>query len=301
MNTIKKITLLLALFAFVISAKAQQKDVMTFDLGDFAITLLSEGQSDGNPSILIGATDEMLRQTMSNGTYPSAVNVFLVQTGNKNVLFDAGFGTKLFDNLKTKGLSPADINVIMMTHLHGDHIGGLLVNGRKAFPNAEIYIAKAEHDYWMSDTEMNKVPENGRVRFTAARAVINAYRDKIRFFIPNEIETAQEIFPGIRAVAAYGHTPGHTCFMVESQGDRMFIWGDLVHAMAIQMPFPEVAVIFDVDTRKAIETRRKLLEYLEKNNIQIAGAHIEFPGIGNLRRNRAGGYHFTLICECLGR
>jgi glyoxylase-like metal-dependent hydrolase (beta-lactamase superfamily II) len=289
------------MFTLTTNIQAQQKDVITFDIGDFAITLLSEGQNEGNQNILIGATDEMLRQTMPNSTYPTAVNVFLVQTGDKNVLFDAGFGRKLFDNLQTKGVSPSDIDAIMMTHLHGDHIGGLLIEGRKAFPNAKLYISKLEHDYWMNDTEMNRASENRRGNFTNARAVINAYRDKLHLFTPNEIETAQEILPGIRAVAAYGHTPGHTCYMVESQGDRVFIWGDLAHAMAIQMPFPEVAVAFDINPQMAIASRLKLLEYLEKNDIQVAGMHTVFPAIGNLRRNRAGGYHFTLICECLGR
>jgi glyoxylase-like metal-dependent hydrolase (beta-lactamase superfamily II) len=289
------------MFALTANIFAQQKDAMTFNLGNFTITTLSEGQNNGNPNILIGATDEMIRQTMPNGTYPTAVNAFLVQTDNKTVLFDTGFGRKLFDNLKTKGKSPADIDAIMITHLHGDHIGGLLIDGRKAFPNADLYIAKAEHDYWTSDVEMNRAPESRRGSFTNARAAINAYRDKLHLFTPNEIETAQEILPGIRAIAAYGHTPGHTGYMVESDGDRVFIWGDLAHAMAIQMPFPEVAVTFDINPQMAIATRLKLLEYLEKNNIQVAGMHTEFPAIGNLRRNRAGGYVFTLICECLGR
>ena len=300
MNTIKKLTVLFLILTLVSNAKAQ-KDVITFDIGDFSVTLLSEGQSQGNKDILIGATDKMLKETMPNGSYPSAVNVFLVQTKDKIVLFDAGFGRKLFDNLKTYGKTPADIDAIMLTHMHGDHIGGLLIDGKKAFPKAELYIAKAEHDYWMSDTEMQKLPENRRGSFTSARNVIKAYKDKLRLFTPNDIENAQELLPGIRAVAAYGHTPGHTAYMLKSDDSKLFIWGDLTHAMAIQMPFPQVAVTYDIDPKKAVETRLKLLKYLSDNDIQIAGMHIPFPAIGNLRKDKSGGYDFTLICDCLGR
>jgi glyoxylase-like metal-dependent hydrolase (beta-lactamase superfamily II) len=300
MNTFKKLTTLFIFLAFVSNAKAQ-KDVITFDVGDFTITLLSEGQNQGNKDILIGATDEMLEQTMLDGSYPNATNAFLVQTENKTVLFDTGLGKKLFDNLKSKGKLPSDIDVIMITHMHGDHIGGLLKDGKKTFPKAELYIAKAEHDYWMSDDEMTKSPENRRGSFTAARNVIRAYKDKLCLFTPNNIENAQELLPGIRAVAAYGHTPGHTGYMLSSYDSQLFIWGDLTHAMAMQMPFPQVAVTFDIDPKKAVETRLKLLKYLSDNDIQIAGMHIPFPAIGNLRKNKSGGYSFTFICDCLGR
>lgn len=285
------------MLALVSCAKTQKNDndADTFRVGDFTVTLLSEGQGEGNRNILIDVTDEMLAQTMPDGTYPNAVNVFLVQTNEKNVLFDTGFGRELFNNLEVKGKSPADIDAIFITHMHGDHIGGMLIDGKATFPRAEIFIAQAEYDYWTSDEEMYQFPDDARGRFHGARAVIEAYRDHLRLFTPREIGNSQELIAGIRAVAAFGHTPGHTAFMLESNGEQMFLWGDLVHAMAVQMPFPEVAVIFDVCPETAVETRLQILEYLAQNNIPIAGAHIPFPSIGKLQKNNNGGYIFTPI------
>ncbi len=286
---------LVSLFVMFLLADhaSAQKDIITFDVGLFAITVLSEGQGQGNKGILIGATDEMLKQCMPDGTYPTATNVFLVETGDKTILFDAGYGKKLFDNLKAHGKSTEDIDIIVLTHMHGDHIGGLLRDGKKAFASAELYIPKPEHDYWMSDAA------GGRA--TQARNVINGYKDKLHLFVPGDIENTQELLPGIRAVAAYGHTPGHSGYMLESDGSKLFIWGDLTHAMAIQMPYPEVTVAYDTNPEQAAESRQQLFKYLSKNDIQIAGMHIPFPAIGNILKRKDGGYYFVPLCECEGR
>lgn len=282
-------------------AQEKQKDVITFDVGSFAVTLLSEGQQQAGTDILIGATEEMLKQTVPSGKFPNAVNAFLVETGEKTILFDTGFGRKLFDNLSLYGKTVQDVDAVVITHMHGDHISGLLRNGEKSFPTADLYIPKPEYDYWMSDEEMNKLSENRRGSFTNARHVIHAYKDKLHTFIPGEAAGTNELFPGIRSVAAYGHTPGHTGYMLESDGVKLCIWGDLTHAIAIQMPYPEVAVTYDVDPVKAVESRRQLFNYLSENKICVAGMHISFPGIGYIRKNKSAGYDFELICECEGR
>jgi len=269
-----------------------QKSVITFDIGSFAVTLLSEGQQQGNKSILVGATEEMLQQAIPDGTFPNAVNAFLVETGNNTILFDTGFGRKLFDNLKAYGKTPADIDAIMLTHMHGDHIGGLLQDGKKSFPKATLYIPQLEYDYWMSDKASNSAN---------ARNVIEAYKDKLQLFIPGNIDDVNELLPGIRSIAAYGHTPGHTGYLLNSNGSNLFIWGDLTHAMAIQMPYPEVAVTYDVDAVKAVECRLQLLKYLSDNKIPVAGMHIQFPAIGDVKKNESNGYDFSLICDCEGR
>ena len=282
---------LIIMLVIASQAKAQEH-IITFDIGSFAVTLLSEGQQQGNKSILVGATEAMLKQAIPNGTFPNAVNAFLVEAGNKTILFDTGFGRKLFDNLEAYGKTPADIDAVILTHMHGDHIGGLLQNGKKSFPKATLYIPQPEYDYWMSDKAGNAAN---------AREVIEIYKDKLHLFMPGNIDDATELLPGIHSIAAYGHTPGHTGYMLDSNGSKLFIWGDLTHAMDIQMPYPEVAVTYDVDPKKAIESRRQLLKYLSDNRIQIAGMHIQFPAIGSLYKNSSNGYDFILICECLGR
>lgn len=288
--SVPKSILVFIMVALTSSAKAQKENVITFNVGSMAITVLSEGQQQGNKGVLIGATEEMLKESMPGGTYPSSVNAFLVEADGKTVLYDAALGIKLFDNLKAYGKKTEDVDAIVITHMHGDHIGGLLRNGEKAFANAELYIAKPEHDYWMSS-------EDG----AQARSVINAYKDKLHLFVPGEIGGTEQLLPGVCSVAAYGHTPGHTGYMLESDGEKIFIWGDLTHAMAIQMPYPEVAVRYDVDPKQAVESRLKLLSYLSEHKIRIAGMHNAFPAIGDISKGKLHGYSFTPVCECEGR
>jgi glyoxylase-like metal-dependent hydrolase (beta-lactamase superfamily II) len=297
------ILILLILPICHMKAQERRESVITFDI-DFeslAITLLSEGQGLGETELLIGTTEEMLKRTAPDGTFPIATNVFLVEMGGKTILFDAGYGSKLFDNLEAYKKTVADVDVIMLTHMHGDHIGGLLRDNEKSFPSAELYIPKPEYDYWMSDVAMQKQPESQRGGFTNARNVINAYKDKLHLFVPGAIDGTDELLPGIRSIAAYGHTPGHTGYMLESNGSKIFIWGDLTHAITVQIPYPEVAITYDLDPVEAARSRQQLLNYLLENKIRIAGMHIQFPGIGNVRKNKANGYDFIFMCDCEGR
>ena len=276
-----------------------QEDIITFDVGQFAVTLLSEAQQLGRTNILIGATDEMLKQAVPTGTFPNAMNVFLLETEDKTVLIDAGLGQKTVENLEYYGKKASDIDAVFITHFHGDHIGSLLIDGKKTYPNATLYVAKPEYDYYMSDAEMSALPENRRGAFTTARTIFTSYKTEV--FVPDEPDKAKELIPGVRGVAAYGHTPGHVGYMIESTGSKLFFWGDLTHAMAIQMPFPEVAVTYDTDPVKAVECRQKLLKYITDNRIPIAGAHIFYPGMGDIRKNESTGYIFSPFCDCGGR
>lgn len=289
------------LFSLSMRAQEDKNEVITFDVGSFTITLLSEGQQQGKTSILIGATDEILKQTAPEGSFPNATNAFLVETGDRTILFDTGHGRRLFDNLKSCKKTPEDIDIIMLTHMHGDHIGGLLREGEKSFPSATLYIPQPEHDYWMSDKEMKKMPENRRGGFVQARKVIEAYKDRLQLFTPVDIDASTELLPGVCGIAAYGHTPGHTGFLLESAGAKLFIWGDLTHAMAIQMPYPEVAVTYDVDPAEATQSRQRLLKYMADHKIRIAGMHIPYPAIGNVKIRETGGYQYAPLCECEGR
>jgi glyoxylase-like metal-dependent hydrolase (beta-lactamase superfamily II) len=296
----KLFTLLVMLIVSVSYVKAQD-DIITFDIGAFEVTLLSEGQRLSGTNILIGATDAMLKQAIPAGTYPAATNVFLVETEDKSVLIDAGLGPKTLENLQLYGRKASDIDAIFITHFHGDHTGSLLIKDTKSYPNATLFIAKPEYDYYMSDQVMAGIPENSRGSFNIARRILAAYKDKISIFTPEEIGNAKELMPGIRGVAAYGHTPGHAGYMIESNGEKLFFWGDLTHAMDIQMPFPEVAVTYDTDPVKAVDIRQKLLKYLADNKIPVAGAHIAFPGMGDIRKNNPTGYIFSQFCDCGGR
>jgi glyoxylase-like metal-dependent hydrolase (beta-lactamase superfamily II) len=259
-------------------------NIFKFTMGNFEIITLSEGQQKSGSSILIDATPEILKQYAPDGTFPSACNAFLVKTADKTILVDAGFGRNLFDNLKSQNVNAEEVDIILLTHMHGDHIGGLLRDGKVAFPNAQLYIAKAEHDYWM-----NLDSRGGE----QARNVIEAYKSKLHLFTPVDFaNTSTELISGIQAIAAYGHTPGHTAYLLKSDNSQFLIWGDLTHAMAIQMPHPEISVTYDVNPDEAAITRKKVLEYVEKNKIPVGGMHIAFPAMGHIKASTTKGYEF---------
>ncbi|MDR0815058.1 MAG: MBL fold metallo-hydrolase [Bacteroidales bacterium] len=281
------------LIAFMPTAKLAAQDVHqveTFDVGSYKISVLSEGHNDGNTGLLTGATPEILKQYAPNGTFPMGMNAFLVRTPDKTVLVDAGYGKNLLDYLKTLNVTPEKVDIVLLTHLHGDHIGGMLKDGKPVFPQAEVYMAQAEHDYWSSDAEMNKLAENRRGGFVQARAVIQAYRSTLHLFVPAALGSASvELIPGFTGIAAYGHTPGHTGFLLQSGGSRLLIWGDLTHAMAVQMPHPEVALSFDVNPAQAVAIRKEILAYVAKHKIPIAGMHIVPPAMGKVEKSKTKG------------
>ena len=285
----RTIVLSVSLYGLLMSAIAlaqDVKDTYTYKVGLFDITLLAESQGQGNKDILIDATPEMMQECAPDGTFPNAMNAFLVKTPDMNVLVDAGLGIKLFANLESSGVKADQIDVVLITHMHGDHIGGMLKDGEVMFPNAKVYIGKAEHDYWMN-AEGNRSQQ--------AKDVIAAYKDKLVLFQPGEIGSkAKDVIPGFTPFAAFGHTPGHTIFQVESDGEKLLIWADLTHAMALQMPYPQVAVTYDTDPAMAIASRIQTLEYVAKNNIPIAGMHIAFPAMGMITKDVSGkGYRFN--------
>jgi beta-aspartyl-peptidase (threonine type) len=287
MRTLFVFSLTIGFMSMAATASAQKaENVFTRRVGLSEITLLSESQGQGNKSILIGATPEMLQQYAPEGVFPMGTNAFFVKTPDRNILVDAGYGRNLFNSLQEIGITPGQVDIVLLTHMHGDHIGGMLRDGKPSFPNAHVYIAQPEIEYWQDSS-----------RGQQARDVIAAYRDRLHVFQPDEVSRqGAPLTDGIRAIAAYGHTPGHTAFLLESGSEKLLIWGDLAHAMAIQMPCPQVAVTYDADPKDAVACRMKILEYAEKNRIPVAGMHIPFPGMGTVAKDEiSGGYTFTPI------
>ena len=274
-----------------IYVKAQtNENIFSMKLGDSKVFLLSEGQRNGSADILIGATPEMIAKYAPDNAFPMAANAFLWQTGGKNILFDTGYGKFLFDNLKSLQIKPEDVDAVCITHMHGDHIGGLLHDGKAAFPNASLYLAQSEYDFWTNDEVIHQLPENAKGGFLLAKKVIEAYKDRLQLFEPNAVNPPYHttLYPGIKAIASYGHTPGHTAYLIESGNDKLLIWGDLTHAMSVQMPYPEVAVTYDANPEMAIQSRAVILQFVSDEAIPVAGMHIPYPGIGILTKSCPG-------------
>jgi glyoxylase-like metal-dependent hydrolase (beta-lactamase superfamily II) len=286
----------------VMAQDGDEQLVMTFDIGDSQVSTLSEEQRAGRIDALTGLDPQMIQTCLPDSLYPSAVNAFLIRTPDKNMLVDAGYGRKLFDHLHALGLAAEDIHIVLLTHMHGDHIGGLLRDEKIAFPKAELYLSQPEYEYWMSDRRMQESPDR-RNGFLQARKVIAAYKDRLHLFTPSDpgAETPAGVLPpGVQGIAAYGHTPGHTAYLFESGGARLLIWGDVNHAMAIQMLFPDVTYARDANPAQSIATRKRILSYVASKNIPIAGMHIAFPGIGDVVSTANGVYAFEPYCLCLG-
>jgi glyoxylase-like metal-dependent hydrolase (beta-lactamase superfamily II) len=204
---------------------------------------------------------------------------------------DTGFGRALFDSMKTLGVEPAQVDAVLLTHMHGDHIGGLQRDGKARFPKATVYLARQEKDFWIKPGvpfSLNAPPAG-----TSAAAALAPYGSRVETFRPGELGAAiAELLPGITAIAAFGHTPGHTAFMVESDGKKLLIWGDLMHAELIQFPVPDQSVSYDTDPIAAAAIRRRILAYAAQNKIPIAGMHLVYPAIGTVTAEGSG-YRFT--------
>ena len=269
-------------------------------LGDFEITALSDGTVDLKMGELLTNTTAAKIQSALAKAYlkdpvEASVNAYLINTGPKLVLIDAGAGNlfgptlgRLLANLKASGYQPEQVDEIYITHLHADHVGGLIANNLIAFPNAIVRVDQRDADFWLSKTNMDAAPKDAKPFFEGAMASINPYiaAGKFKSFNGNT-----DLLPGIKAVATRGHTPGHSIYVVESQGQRLVLWGDLMHAAAVQFPEPAVTIKFDTDSKAAAAQRKAQYADAAKRGHWVAASHLPFPGIGHLR-TAGKGYEF---------
>ncbi len=279
-------------------AAQNDKNIVSHTVGNAKVYQLVEqsGMWDGPKvqSLLKGVPADVLQQYIPQGPYPSTMSAFLIQIKGKNILVDAGLSENvIIERLKALGVQPENVHVVLLTHLHGDHIGAMLHAGKVAFPKATVFVAEQEAAFWRNDTIMNSVPEEVKPYFVAARKVLDAYTPALHTFSPATFaEGPKNVVPGIKAVAAFGHTPGHTMYLLESDGKQFLIWGDLVHALSVQMPHPEAFLVFDTDGPAAVVSRKTVLDYVATNNIPVGGMHLPLPGFGTIAK-QGQGFAFT--------
>ncbi|MDR2542324.1 MAG: MBL fold metallo-hydrolase [Treponema sp.] len=279
----------LVLGAFVIASCASSgnplvqpdiEGVFAYRVGQIEVFMLVEAERDGNTGILIGADQELLSRYIPTDGFKHTANAFLVKTNGQNILIDAGTGAGgiIVDKIKRLGVEPEQVNAVLITHLHGDHFGGLQRDGAAIFPNAKIYLAASELEFF-TQTNVNQ----------GAVAALAAYENNVVTFTPDEPGTSlTEIFTGIYPIAAFGHTPGHTLYLIQNQNDRLLIIGDLLHVALVQFAHPEISATFDVDPVEAAVIRRQILEYAAQNKIPLGGMHIVYPGIGTVETEGEG-------------
>jgi|EndMetStandDraft_5_1072996.scaffolds.fasta_scaffold66234_2 glyoxylase-like metal-dependent hydrolase (beta-lactamase superfamily II) len=259
-------------------------------LGDFRITVLSDGTAPRDlPGIMSKPEEVRAAFAASHETLPVdiSINCFLVDTGAMKVLVDTGAGElfgqasgRIVSNMRAAGYSPASIDAILLTHIHGDHSGGLTVANEQIFPNALVYVDRRDVDHWLSESEEAKVAPNRRQTFEQSRKTVGPYvqAGKLRTF-----EGATELFPGIHSVPLNGHTPGHAAYMLNSREERLLLWGDIVHAAEVQFADPSVTIDYDVDPEQAIASRSRALANAAQEGYLVGGAHLSFPGLGHVR------------------
>ncbi len=278
-------------------APPTQAGYYRMQVGAIRVTALSDGTVPQDlhqklTNTTPAETDQLLTHADLQNPVETSVNVYLLEMAGRLVLVDTGAGDlmgpttgHLLTALRAAGYQPAQITDVLLTHIHADHSGGLLAGDQLAFPNATVHVSQTEADYWLSDANLAQAPAAAKKTFLAGRAKVQPYAaaGKLKLFTGNV-----ELWPGLRTVASAGHTPGHSFYALESQGQQLVFWGDLIHAAAVQFPKPSITIVYDLAPQLAAATRAKACAEAVKQGYWVAADHVSFPGIGHVRANGPG-------------
>jgi glyoxylase-like metal-dependent hydrolase (beta-lactamase superfamily II) len=280
------------------AAGKQAPGYYRYKLGDFEITAVTDGvwTPDVSANLVPNASLPDIQKTLTDqfqrtDKFAIPFTPMVVNTGSRLVLIDTGSAglftptaASFTDNFTAAGFDPKQIDIVVISHFHGDHINGLRTkSGELTFPNAEIKVPAAEWAHWMDDARMASTPEAARGNFNNSRRVFGSIaKDVARF------DAGKEIAPGITSVAAYGHTPGHTAFVISSGKETMMSIVDAVNNAYVFLRHPEWHLSFDTDKPMAVETRKKLLDQAVSDKMLVAGYHWPFPAVGHISKEGAG-------------
>jgi glyoxylase-like metal-dependent hydrolase (beta-lactamase superfamily II) len=265
-------------------------------IGDFEITALSDGTIPQDVHQLLthtqpGEIDRLLKAGYVTVPVETSVNAYVIKAGDHLILVDAGtadaYGPtlgKLTQSLLHAGYQPQQIDAVLITHIHPDHVGGLMDGDKMVFPNATIYISQPELDFWLTPGHADSAPAGLKGYFVSAEQKVGPYLKAGRV---KTFGYGHELLPGITPIASPGHTPGHTCYELDSKGQKLVFWGDIMHVAAVQFTDPAVTIQYDIDPEAAAQQRKKAFSEAAKDGYWVAGDHLSFPGIGHLRADGA--------------
>lgn len=262
----------------------------TQQIGDFSITAIGDGYASASLDFLtnINQMDAINLQKSAGVNDPTSIhiNTYLIRGRGRTILIDTGaggynqWGGDLQTNLALTGVMPEDIDTILLTHAHADHIGGLVNTfGEAAFPNAELFIHEHELSFWENENNMIRASKHVQANFLFVKNVFAKYRERIRTFINNDI------LPGISSVHLPGHTPGHCGYQIETGNTSLIIWGDMVHFPFIQIAHPNVSIAFDQDPILSAQIRNKLLDIVSTEKLLVAGMHLNDLGFAYIEHS----------------
>ncbi len=273
------------------SAYAAPTGMVTASLGEYEITSLLDGIIPMQKGYFSGdqkAIDQVLENVgLGDGNMPAPVSAFLLRSKGKTILIDTGMGAidmlgpgygQMIHALMAKGVSPDRVDTVIITHAHPDHVGGLLTaDGQAVFPNAEIMISEVEAGFWTNAEHMEKAPDGAKGIFQFAQAFTKAYGDQI-----TQVADGKELAKGLTLQSAHGHTPGHSVVQIDGGARQMIMVADLFHSADLHPALPDTGFGFDIDSKQAAETRKKLFDQLASDKTLIAATHAHFPGFGRI-------------------
>ncbi len=279
-------------------------------VGRFEVTALLDGTHPfPSDKVAVGATIDEVTGTLKDAflplRYEGMINAFLVNMDGRLVLIDSGAGNlygKDGGGLKrailAAGYTPEQIDDVFITHLHEDHVGGLVLDGQPVFSKAIIHISRKDGEFWLDNRNQASVNDLLKPFFPAVQKVVLPYQQSGRVKL---FDDGAALLPGLTPIAAPGHTPGHTVYLLQDGGQSMLFWGDTVHMAPVQFPKPKVAIRYDWNVPMAIAAREKLMARAAAEGWLVAGAHISFPGIGHIRRNGADSFEWVPVNYTLNR
>ena len=267
--------------------------ISSLDIGSIKVTSLLDGELVLPAEVLLNLKDEdlqIIKDNAENALTSSNINAYLIQSGERNLLVDAGcrelFGPTcgfIQDALAEAGVSLQQVTDIFLTHLHPDHIAGTLnTDGTAVFKNAQMHLVDTEHDFWIKDN-FDSVEVNGADWANLAQAVITAYKDRL-----NLLPQGKEIMSGVNTVAIPGHTPGHSGFRVDSGNNSLMHLGDILHLQNLQLIDPNVSTVFDIDYDTALASRKRVLDMVSDDKNLCTSGHWLTPKFGHIERHGSG-------------
>jgi glyoxylase-like metal-dependent hydrolase (beta-lactamase superfamily II) len=274
-----------------------------FKIGSIEATAVSDGPlslGEPKPDLFVGLSKEEFGRTLTENFLPTdnvvlQQNALVINTGDLVALFDTGMGTnkmlgpdtgRLPANLRAAGIEPKDIDAVVLTHAHPDHCFGLLSDdGARTFPNAQIYMAQSDFDFWTDEAKLSNDMLNAFVAGAPEQLLPN--RDRMVF-----IKDGQEFLSGVQAISAPGHTVGHTVYMITSQGKTICNVGDIAHHHVLVVQRPRLEFFYDTDGKQAVSSRLRVFEMLARERTPFIAYHFPWPGIGYLARQGDGYRYF---------
>ena len=281
--------------------------VFRYKVGSIEVTAIYDGiwRKPHDPSFIKNASIEDTREALAKAGLPTEfmpipLTVTVLKIGDKYIMIDSGSGvgqwqanaTNLPANMKAAGIERSQISTILVSHFHPDHVWGLMEKGTNAavFPNAELIVSSAEYNWWTEPGRVEKLPDGRKPAGKRINEVFPTWKNwKL-------VEDNAEVAPGVRLVAAPGHTPGHSAFLVTSGSDQLMVSNDAMYVPALLAPHPDWQGAYDQDGATAVATRRKLLDRIIADKMMVCGAHFPFPGRGSFTRDGSA-YAFAPLAQ----